>query len=151
MFTAFGIMVQSVIPKIDALVCGIILLLQERGYKTLLWLLPVFILLQEGLGTRIFGSTIVWYVLIVCLFKIGERFFSAQTFLFVFFLAAAIGAGYYALNMLFAPLQNLELPPHEVLDASLLQAIFIPCSWLVAKYMRPKIDKEDESQGTSSM
>ncbi|MBQ7584978.1 MAG: hypothetical protein IJU40_01850 [Desulfovibrionaceae bacterium] len=142
--TALGIVVQTMIPRIDALVAAMILLLQDRNYKIMVWLLPLFVLLQEGLGTRIFGGTLVWYIVIGCLFKIGERFFSTKTFLFVFFLSAAIGVAYYALNVLLAPLQDLEVNPQELLDTSLLQSIFTPCSWLFLEHFKPTVEKEPE-------
>ncbi|MBQ7618195.1 MAG: hypothetical protein IJS50_04910, partial [Desulfovibrio sp.] len=51
-FTCVGIITEMLIPRIDALVSGLILLLQERAYLTILWLLPLFVFLQEGLGSR---------------------------------------------------------------------------------------------------
>ena len=62
-FVALGICVQSLVPCLDALVVGLVILLQERDYKNLCWLLPLFVLLQEGIGTSPFGATIVWYAL----------------------------------------------------------------------------------------
>ena len=141
--TALAIIIEMYLPKIDAMVPILILLLQERNYKTMLWLLPIFILLQEGLGTRFFGGSIVWYVLICTLFKIGERFFDTATFMFVFFLSAATGFAYYLLNLLWAPLQNFEVQIQQLIDSSLLQAIFIPVGWLIVKRFRPH---EEENQ-----
>lgn len=138
--TAIGLVIEMYLPKIDAMVPILILLLQERNYKTIFWLVPIFVLLQEGLGTRIFGGTIVWYVVICTLFKIGERFFSTVTFLFVFFLSAGIGLAYYVLNILLAPLQNFEVETQQLIDSSLLQAIFIPLGWLIVKRFRPHVE-----------
>ena len=55
-FVALGICVQSLVPCLDALVVGLVILLQERDYKNLCWLLPLFVLLQEGIGTSPFGA-----------------------------------------------------------------------------------------------
>ncbi len=94
-FTCTGIVVEMLIPRIDALVPGMIVLLQERSYRTLAWLLPLFVLLQEGLGTQAFGASIVWYTLLYLFFRLGERFFTSDTAVFVFFLSSACGAAYY--------------------------------------------------------
>lgn len=135
-FTAAGLVCEMLVPRIDALVCGLIVLLQERNFKTLVWLLPLFVLLQEGLGSRPFGGSVVWYAVIVLFFHIGERFFNSGTFVFVFFLSAACGAASYALNVLMAPLQDLEVNVQQLIDSSLLQAIFLPISWCVVHYLR---------------
>ena len=70
-FVALGICVQSLVPCLDALVVGLVILLQERDYKNLCWLLPLFVLLQEGIGTRPFGATIVWYALVCLIYRAG--------------------------------------------------------------------------------
>ena len=46
---ACAIVLQAAVPGLDVLTVGLIILLQERDYKNMLWLLPVFILLQEGM------------------------------------------------------------------------------------------------------
>ena len=143
-FTVAGLVLQMFLPRIDALVAGVIVLLQERLYKSMLWILPLFILLQEGLGTRTFGGSILWYVVICVLFLVGERFFNSKTFLFVFFLSAAVGAAYYGLNMLLAPLQNLEIQSQDLLDSSIVQTAVVICTWVITKRLRPGIEEEEE-------
>ena len=69
-FVALGICVQSLVPCLDALVVGLVILLQERDYKNLCWLLPLFVLLQEGIGTSPFGATIVWYALVCLIYRL---------------------------------------------------------------------------------
>ncbi|MCR4666116.1 MAG: hypothetical protein K5657_02350 [Desulfovibrio sp.] len=137
-FTCTGIVCQMLVPRIDALLAGLILLLQQRDYRTLLWVLPLFIFLQEGLGTSRFGSSIVWYALIFLLFHIGERFFRSDTFVFVFFLSAAGGAAYYGIHLLMAPLQELDVNVEQLVDASFLQAFFLPLFWRICSLLRPK-------------
>ena len=44
-FVALGICVQSLVPCLDALVVGLVILLQERDYKNLCWLLPLLLAL----------------------------------------------------------------------------------------------------------
>ena len=59
-FVALGICVQSLGPCLDALVVGLVILLQERDYKNLCWLLGLgnfflVLLLSICLGGACFG------------------------------------------------------------------------------------------------
>ena len=128
-FMACAIVLQAAVPGLDVLTVGLIILLQERDYKNMLWLLPVFILLQEGMGTRPFGAVIVWYAAVILLFKMGRWLFEVENFIFVFLLSACLGAAYYAIAWLMAPLQNLPFDVQGTLDTSLIQAIFVPFAW----------------------
>lgn len=143
-YTIFAMVIQMLLPHIDAFVGAFILLLQERSYKSLLWFLPFVILLQEGLGTRPFGGSIVWYVSIASFFYIGERFFSSHTSLFVLFLSSAIGAAYYGITLLLAPLQNLDVNTHALLDSSLVQTVVIVATWMLVRRFRPRVEQELE-------
>ncbi|MBO4300774.1 MAG: hypothetical protein J5861_04135 [Desulfovibrio sp.] len=128
-FLVCGIAFQTLVPKVDVLTGGVIILLQERNYKNLCWLLPACILLQEGMGTREFGAAILWYAAVIIFFKAGRWLFEAQNFLFVFLLSTCLGATSYALHWLLAPLQDIAFDTQNAVNASLLQAILLPCVW----------------------
>ena len=128
-FLAAAVGVQAFIPGLDVMTVGLIILLQERDYKNMLWLLPLFILLQEGMGTRPFGAVIVWYAAVILMFKMGRWLFEVENFIFVFLLSACLGAAYYGVAWLMSPLQNLPFDMQGTLDRSLIQAIFVPFAW----------------------
>ena len=128
-FLAVAVGIQAAVPGLDVMAVGLIILLQERDYKNMLWLLPAFILLQEGMGTRVFGGVIVWYAAVIMLFRMGRWLFEAENFLFIFLLSACMGGAYYAVAWLMAPLQDLPFNTQDILDKSLIQAIFIPFAW----------------------
>ena len=128
-FLAVAVGIQAAVPGLDVMAVGLIILLQERDYKNMLWLLPAFILLQEGMGTRVFGGVIVWYAAVIMLFRMGRWLFEAENCLFIFLLSACMGGAYYAVAWLMAPLQDLPFNTHDILDKSLIQAIFIPFAW----------------------
>ena len=128
-FLAVAVGIQAAVPGLDVMAVGLIILLQERDYKNMLWLLPAGILLQEGMGTRVFGGVIVWYAAVIMLFRMGRWLFEAENFLFIFLLSACMGGAYYAVAWLMAPLQDLPFNTHDILDKSLIQAIFIPFAW----------------------
>ena len=46
-FLAVAVGIQAAVPGLDVMAVGLIILLQERDYKNLLWLLPAFILSQK--------------------------------------------------------------------------------------------------------
>ena len=135
-FVYAAIALQAFVPSVDVLTCGVILLLQERDYHNMLWFLPLCILLQEGMGTRLFGAAILWYATVILFFNAGRWLFEAKNFLFVFLLSACLGVALYGLNWILAPLQNIDFDPQEALNASLLQAVLIPCIWWVLTYAR---------------
>lgn len=124
-----AICAQALAPGLDVLVVGLIILLQENDYRDMLWLLPLFILFQEGIGSRPFGAAIVWYAATIVIFRLGRRFFKTEHFLFMFFLSACLGGAYYGVAMLMAPLQNIPFNIEDTLDKSVLQAIFMPFAW----------------------
>ena len=128
-FLAAAVGIQAFVPGLDVMTVGLIILLQERDYKNMLWLLPLFILLQEGMGTRVFGGVIVWYIAVIVLFRMGSWLFEAENFLFIFLLSACLGAAYFGVAWLMAPLQDLPFNFQDTLDKSLIQAIFIPFAW----------------------
>ncbi len=128
-FLAVGVCLQALVPGLDVLAVGLIILLQERDYRNLVWLLPLFVLVQEGMGTRPFGAVIVWYAATIVLFRIGRWLFQVENFVFVFLLSACLGAAYYGVTWLMAPLQNLTFTVEDTLDKSLVQALFMPFAW----------------------
>lgn len=128
-FVAIAISIQALAPGLDVLVTGLIILLQEKDWRDLLWLLPLFIFLQEGIGTRHFGSAIVWYAATIVIFRLGRWLFETENFFFIFILSACLGATYYGVAWLMAPLQNIPFNVEDTLDKSLVQAIFLPFAW----------------------
>ena len=81
------------------------------------------------MGTRVFGGVIVWYIAVIVLFRMGRWLFEAENFLFIFLLSACLGAAYFGVAWLMAPLQDLPFNFQDTLDKSLIQAIFIPFAW----------------------
>ena len=90
-FMAGAIVLQAAVPGLDVLTVGLIIMLQERDYKNMLWLLPLFILLQEGMGTRPCGAVIVWYAAVVMRFKRAGWLCEVEYFSYGFLLSACLG------------------------------------------------------------
>lgn len=143
-FILLAICAQALAPGLDVLVVGLIILLQEKDWRGMLWLLPLFILLQEGMGTRPFGATIVWYASAIVIFRLGRWLFETENFLFIFLLSACLGAAYYGVAWLMAPLQNLAFNVDDTLEKGLLQAIFMPFAWRLLTATRRSDPVEEE-------
>lgn len=144
-FIIFAICVQAFAPGLDVLVVGLIILLQEEDYRGMIWLLPLFVLLQEGMGTRPFGAIIIWYAAVIMLFKLGRWLFNTKNFVFIFILSACLGGTYFAIAWLMAPLQNLAFNVSDTLDKSLVQAVFLPFAWYALSSMRNNHTDEEEN------
>lgn len=144
LFIFFAIVMQTWIIGLDALVVGLILLLQERDYKNLLWILPLFILIQEGMGTRIFGAAIILYIATFLLFHIGRWLFEVENFVFIFLLSSCIGVSYFTIYWLMAPLQDIPFLTADMLDLCLIQALYIPLSWKIFVTLRTWVNHAEE-------
>ena len=143
-FVYVSICLQTIKPGLDVLVVGVIILLQEKDYKAMIWLLPLFCLVQEGIGTRPFGSALLWYSVVVAFFLLGQWLFEARNFLFIFLLSASLGCAYFIISWLMAPLQNLTFNIQATLDKSLTQALFIPFAWRALSALRPYEKTEED-------
>ncbi len=136
LFLCISIIFQTLIPSLDALVIGLILVLQERRYKDLLWLVPMLILIQEGVGSRDFGGMLLWYVMVVLLFIIGRWLFEVQNVLFVLLMSACLGGAHFVLVYLLAPLQDLPVDMDMLIRESINQALYVPLAWWFAYITR---------------
>lgn len=136
LFFMAGVCVQQILPGIDALVVGLLLALQERRPLQLLLVATAFILVQEGTGTLDFGASLLWSFLVVSLFFIGRWLFETESFFFMFMISGCIGAAHCGVIWLMARLQYIAIPATDLLDESILQALFIPFAWKFAMFAR---------------
>ena len=144
-FFPIAIVFQAYIPTLDAILIGLVLVLQERRYKDLLWLLPLCILVQEGIGSRFFGGMLLWYTMIIFLFLIGRWLFEVQSLLFVILMSCCLGVLYFSLAYLLAPLQDLHINVHEHIKTSIIQTCFIPIAWWFTSLTRRWVYVHDKA------
>ncbi|HJA79589.1 hypothetical protein [uncultured Desulfovibrio sp.] len=144
-FLMAGIALQSAVPGLDAFSVGLIILLEDRDYRNLAWLLPTFIILQEGMGTALFGSSVVWYTALVLLYKLGRWLFEVNNLFFVLLLSTWFGAAYFGVAWLMAPLQDVPaFDMRATLDKSLIQALYVPVAWWLLAALRRWILPREE-------
>ena len=117
------------LPGTDVLVAGLFLALQERRPFQLAVVLLALILVQEGVGTLDFGTSVLWYLLVITLFFIGRWMFETENWLFVLLLSGCIGLAHYGVIWLMTRLQFIPLDTTQLLDESILQALLTPFVW----------------------
>ena len=135
-FFVFGLALQQALPGTDVLVAGLFLALQERRPFQLAVVLLALILVQEGVGTLDFGTSVLWYLLVITLFFIGRWMFETENWLFVLLLSGCIGLAHYGVIWLMTRLQFIPLDTTQLLDESILQALLTPFVWQYS--LKPK-------------
>ena len=140
-FFVFGLALQQALPGTDVLVAGLFLALQERRPFQLAVVLLALILVQEGVGTLDFGTSVLWYLLVITLFFIGRWMFETENWLFVLLLSGCIGLAHYGVIWLMTRLQFIPLDTTQLLDESILQALLTPfvsqCSMMARRWVVP--------------
>ena len=128
-FFVLGLALQQALPGTDVLVAGLFLALQERRPFQLAVVLFALILVQEGVGTLDFGTSVLWYLLVITLFFAGRWMFETENWLFVLLLSGCIGLAHYGVIWLMTRLQFIPLDMTRLLDESILQALLTPFVW----------------------
>jgi hypothetical protein len=131
-----AITLQRVFPGVDFLLAGFLLVLQERRYMDLIWVLPLLVILQEGMGTREFGVVLLWYVVVGSVFMLGRWLFDVENFLYAFLFCACLAACYFAVAFLMSPLYAVPVDAHRLLDESVHLALLLPVFWKLAQLTR---------------
>ena len=131
-----AIILQRFFPGVDFLLTGFLLTLQERRYADMLWVLPLLVILQEGMGTREFGVVLLWYVAVAVVFLAGRWLFDVDNFLYAFLFSACLAVCYFAVAFLMSPLYSAPVDAHRLGDESVQLALLLPVCWKLAQYTR---------------
>lgn len=137
-YIAGALIVQQAVPGVDALVPGFLLSLQERRTRQTIWLFCLFVLIQEGTGSLVFGASLLWYGGQVALFRLSQRFFVADNLLFVFMLSGSLGIYHGLLEWFMCAVQKVPVDLTTLVPESILQAFIIPAIWGLAYFTRPR-------------
>ncbi len=143
-FLCCAIIVQTYVPGLDALIVGIILVTQERDYKTMVWLLPATILLQEGMGSQYFGASILYVICFFFLYRISRALALASRAAFVILVSLGMGALRVFLGWFFATLQNTPYTMTGIVYDGLLEAVYILIAWVLLSRLRRVVVHEEK-------
>ncbi|WP_461209660.1 hypothetical protein [Desulfocurvus sp. DL9XJH121] len=131
-YTIAGVWAQMVLPGVDFFAPAVVVCLQERRLRQLCWLLPLWIMIQEGAGNIPFGSMILWYAGLSAVFVIGRWLFESRNVVFVLIIGMVMGGWRFVLVQLMAGLQGLEVGEHALFVESVQQAVLFPLIWALA-------------------
>ena len=128
-FFVLGLTLQQALPGTDVLVAGLFLALQERRPFQIAAVLLALILIQEGVGTLDFGTSVLWYLVVITLFFVGRWMFETENWLFVLLISVCLGAAHYGVIWIMTRLQFIPLDMTRLLDESFLQGLLTPFVW----------------------
>ncbi|WP_303237157.1 hypothetical protein [uncultured Bilophila sp.] len=128
-FFVLGLTLQQALPGTDVLVAGLFLALQERRPFQIAAVLLALILVQEGVGTLDFGTSVLWYLVVITLFFVGRWMFETENWLFVLLISVCLGAAHYGVIWIMTRLQFIPLDMTRLLDESILQGLLTPFVW----------------------
>ncbi|NJB68180.1 hypothetical protein GGQ74_001853 [Desulfobaculum xiamenense] len=128
-FTVAGIWLQRLVPGVDFLAPGLVILMQERRVRSAVWMGLFWMFVIEGTSGLAFGTGILWYAALVGAFLAGRGVFESTNFLFITLIGLFLGVWHIALTELMVQLQDLAVPWHRLLLEGLLQAGFFPVQW----------------------
>ena len=128
-FFVLGLTLQQALPGTDVLVAGLFLALQERRPFQIAAVLLALILIQEGVGTLDFGTSVLWYLVVITLFFVGRWMFETENWLFVLLISVCLGAAHYGAIWIMTRLQFIPLDMTRLLDESILQGLLTPFVW----------------------
>ncbi|MDR0466112.1 MAG: hypothetical protein LBH94_02005 [Deltaproteobacteria bacterium] len=127
---------QRFFPGVDFLLAGLLITLQERRYTELILVLPLMVILQEGMGTRAFGVMLLWYLAVGAVFLLGRWLFDVENFLYMFLFSSCLATCYFAVSFLMSPLYAMPVDVHRLLDESVHLALLLPVFWKLAQFTR---------------
>ena len=135
-FLCLSIVLQVHITRLDALIVGVIIVTEERDYRTMVWLLPLIVLLQEGMGTQHFGASVLMLAAFFALYRAGRGIENASPALFVLVISLGLGCARGFLDWLFCALQAYPFSPEGALHDAIVQAVYTPLAWLFFARLR---------------
>ncbi|MDO5536152.1 MAG: hypothetical protein Q4F72_01275 [Desulfovibrionaceae bacterium] len=135
-FLVAGIIVQAALPGLDALLLGLILIAEEKDYRTMVWFVPSVILLQEGMGTQPFGAAMVCVTLCLILFRMCARMAMASRAGFVLLLSLSCGGVRILVDWFFANLEGLPYAMEELIAGGVHQSVYLLAGWEILRRVR---------------
>lgn len=137
-FTVTCIWGQSVVPGVDLLAPGLVILLQNNKRVPALWMVLLWVPLQDGMGNLASGYSIMWYCLVVLFFHSGRWLFEARSVLFMVLIGMALGVLHIGLTYAMVSLQFMSFPMERVLWEGLIQAVIFPVEWGILDRVYPQ-------------
>ncbi len=130
------IVLQVVLPGIDALLLGVILLIEEREWRTMVWYVPAMVLLQEGIGTQAFGGTVMLIGLCVFLHRLCQPIAQASRAGFSLFFCLLMGGLLMFTDWFIATLEGLPASMEDLVFYGLAETVYLLIGWTLLVRLR---------------
>ena len=137
LYVLCAMVLQQQVPGLDALAPGFLLALQQGKPWQTAWLFLVFCIIQEGAGSLMFGTAMLWYGGTILLFHLSSRLFVADNLLFVIMLSASMGLYHIFLTWLMCSVQDIAISYMELARQGIQHSVTIPLIWGLAYLLRP--------------
>ncbi len=145
-FLAAGIVLQLFVPGLDALLAGVVIVTQEKDYRTMVWLVPVILLLQEGMGSQYWGASFVTLACFFLLWRLTLSLSLVSRAAFTVLISLGMGGVRLAQEWIFAILQNEARPFEAMLTDAVIQGVWLLAAWpLLTRLRRPRVHDEKKS------
>jgi hypothetical protein len=127
--TACCIWLESFLPGVHVFAPAVIVCLQTRRLQSLVWLLLLWVVIQEGVGSLAFGGTVFFYFGLILFFFLAQSFFAVHSPVFILGLSAFCGLMHLFELLLMTSLQELTVPMNQIVTESLLNSALFPVIW----------------------
>lgn len=138
-YTLAAVWLQAFFPGPDLFAPALLLVLQERGYSRLGWLLPLWILIQEGSGSLHFGTSLLWYSGLILFFCSTRNLLDSRGFLFICLMSIFAGVWQFLCLYLLSGLQELQVPKEQLLQQALQTVLALPLLWAVLLSLKNRL------------
>ncbi|MFP4391488.1 MAG: hypothetical protein ACOC43_13705 [Desulfohalobiaceae bacterium] len=142
LYTLLAIWFQAIFPGPDLFAPALLLLLQQRDFPRLGWLLPLWIVIQEGSGSMYFGTSLLWYAGLILVFHFARVLLDTRGFLFIFLISVFAGFWQYLCLHLLSGLQELQVPKGQILQQSLQTIVAVPLFWSLLLGLKNRLVRE---------
>lgn len=131
MFVIFAVWLQLLLPGMDFLAAGIILSLQREKPRTVVLLLAVSILIQEGAGPLAFGASVLRYGFLIAIFLVGKRLFQAHSPAFILLLGLALALLHFGSLKTMSSLQTWVVLDQRIIVESIVLFFVFLVEWFL--------------------
>ncbi len=140
-FLVTGILLQTFLPGLDAMLLGILMLNDSRDYRTMVWFMPAVVLLQEGTGTQAFGASVLFISLCLVFQRLLQPVALASRSGAMLLLCATAGCMLMLVTWLFAIMEGLCVTTNDILFAGLCETLYLLVGWTLLQRLLQKIHR----------
>mgnify|MGYP000058218049 CR=1 FL=1 len=132
LYTLCGIWIQGAIPGVDCFGPGLLLCLQTGRFKSLFWLAPIWVLLQEGAGSLPFGSALLYDAGLVYFFLLIRPYINLTSPMYILSISLFAGLWHFGVVHLVTSLQGIHILSQQILFQSIRLTAVFPVIWALA-------------------